>query len=148
LTHNTGKVQKNEENLSNLANNSQPSPKQLEAIARIIDKFNNFECVQCANEIQEYAIENKISGTRIELQTPRGTRGNDFIVDDSVNLPSEEPISTNGKHVGIGFYNENGEQLVFDNHHKTPVPKKQWLDNFFFPGKMFGQEFDIEETNF
>jgi Papain fold toxin 2 len=125
-----------------------PSASQLQEIARITDRFNNFECVQCANAIQEYAIENEISGTRIELQTPRGTRGNDFLVDDSVNLPNEEPISTNGKHLGIGFYNENGEQVVFDNHHRTPVPKKQWLDNFFFPGKIFGQEFDIEETNF
>lgn len=133
--------------MNNSFDKREPSTSQLQEIARIVDRFNNFECVQCANAIQEYAIENEISGTRIELFTGDAIGDDSRIFDDSLEL--EDAISENGKHVGIGFYNENDEQVVFDNHHKIPVPKKRWLDNLVYRGKLYrGQNFQIQENQF
>jgi hypothetical protein len=125
----------------------EPSASQFQEIARIVDRFNNFECVQCANAIQEYAIENEISGTRIELFTGDAIGDDSRIFDDSLDL--EDAMSENGRHVGIGFYNENKEQVVLDNHHQTPVPREQWLDNLVYRGKLYrGQNFQIKEIHF
>ncbi|MGL6337684.1 MAG: papain fold toxin domain-containing protein [Waterburya sp.] len=129
--------------MNNSFDKREPSAEKLEEIAKIIDRFKNLECVQCANEIQKYAIENGISGTRIKLDT--GVT--EFIIDDS--LPTNhDAISDNGKHEGVELSNSNGERVVFDNHHKTPVPTEQWIDNFYYPSRNLGNRFKIERTNF
>ena len=126
-----------------LFDNIAPSAEQLDDIAKITDKYKNLECVQCANDIQKYAIENGIPGTRIILETGFP----EFIVDDSL-PPNHDAISDNGRHEGVEFTNSNGEKIVFDNHHRTPVPTDEWIDNLFFPSKVQGNQFRIERKKF
>lgn len=114
-------------------------------VSRITDRFSNLECVDCAIAIQSYAVENRISGTRIKLKTPKG-EGNDLIVDDSISF--NEAISENGKHEGVEFTNSNGEKVVFNNNHRTPIPTIQWIDNFFFRGMIYSQEFEVKREDF
>lgn len=118
---------------------------QSNNISRITDRFSNLECIDCARAIQNYAVENGILGTKIKLKTPKG-EGNDLIVDDSIS--SDEAISENGKHEGVEFINSNGEKVVFDNNHRIPVPTEQWIDNLFFRGMIYGQEFEINREDF
>jgi hypothetical protein len=108
-------------NSDDISDSIAPNAEQLDNIAKITDRFKNLECVNCADAIQQYAIENKIPGTRIKLNTGKP----EFIVDDSLS-PNHDPISDNGKHEGVEFINSSGEPVVFDNHHRTPIPTTQW----------------------
>jgi hypothetical protein len=118
------------------------TPEVVQDIRDIVNSYKpneNFKCVQCADKIEDYLKEQNIHGRRIKLDTPRQTRADDYILDDS--LAGSEAIATNGHHEGIAI-RINGEEKVFDNHHPDGVPTEQWKENLVFDSKIrFGASF-------
>jgi Papain fold toxin 2 len=116
---------------------------QVSAIAQV---YLNFECVECAQAIQDYLIAHGIHGRRIELYTGTGIGRNSYIYDDSI--VGGDAISLNGRHIAIAImFNE--VEIVFDNHHPEGIPKDQWINNLQFYGKIhLGQQFQITEEEF
>ncbi|WP_292865562.1 papain fold toxin domain-containing protein [Nostoc sp. LPT] len=119
------------------------TPEVLQDIRDIVDSFKpneNLQCVPCAAKIEVYLKEKGIHGERIILDTPRQTRYDDFIYDDSLPAGSDA-IATNGHHEGIAI-RINGEKRVFDNHHPEAVTEEQWINNLVFDSKIhFGASF-------
>lgn len=109
------------------------SPEVIQKLHDIASSHGNLKCVECAGEIENYLREQGIHGRRIKLDTPRQTRYDEFIYDNS--LPAgADAISQNGHHEGIAIM-INGEEKVFDNHHPNGVPTKQWMNNLIFDSK-------------
>ncbi|MEC4818116.1 MAG: papain fold toxin domain-containing protein [Scytonema sp. PMC 1069.18] len=121
---------------SNLGESGEVTPEVLQDIHDIVNRYQNFECVECADEIEEYLKMQKIRGRRIKLDTTRQVRDDDYIYDDS--LPEmSNPIATNGHHEGIAI-RINEEEKVFDNHHPDGVLTAQWMNNLQFISKVHG----------
>lgn len=113
------------------------TPEVLQDIRDIVDSYKpkeNFKCVPCAAEIEAYLKQQNIRGRRIKLDSPRQTRYDDFIYDDSLPAGSDA-IATNGHHEGIAI-KINGEEKVFDNHHPEGVSTEQWMNNLIFDSKI------------
>ncbi|MBW4695129.1 MAG: hypothetical protein KME27_25545 [Lyngbya sp. HA4199-MV5] len=118
---------------------------QLQQIGKIVSRYTNFECVQCAEAIKRYLITQTISGQHIKLYTGASTGLDSYIYDDSV---PGSAISENGRHEGIAVTIEDTE-IIFDNHHPRGTPRKTWLANLQFHNKAFrGQPFQVTETTF
>jgi len=103
-------------------------------LEKIVEKFNNFECYQCAQEILEWLQANQIKGTAIRLRTKYDE---DFIV--SGRLESQgitESITSNGTHYGVEV-----QGIVFDNLAITGMSREDWLNDFHCPS----EEFIVEE---
>lgn len=105
----------------------------IQEIHEIASSHQNLECVECANEIETYLKKQGIHGRRLKLDTPRQTRYDGYIYDDSLPTGSDA-ISENGHHEGIAI-RINGEEKVFDNHHPDGVPTEQWMNNLTFDSK-------------
>ncbi len=124
---------------------SEISTEQIQQIKAIVERYENFKCVECAQEIQEYLISQGVRGKRIKLFTGYGRGRNSGIYDDSV---PGEAISENGRHEGIAIV-INGRETIFDNHHPDGLTREQWMTNLIFYGKIFnGLQFIVTEEDF
>jgi hypothetical protein len=118
---------------------------QLQQIGAIAITYKNLECVECAQAIKNYLINQGIHGKHIKLYTGAGIGRNSYIYDDSV---PGDAISINGRHQAIAIV-INEVEMVFDNHHPYGIPKEEWIENLQFYGKThYYQQFDITEEYF
>ena len=114
-------------------------------IRKIARGFENFYCVECAEKIKNYLITQGIQGKHIKIYTGSAIQPNNYIYDDSV---LAEAISENGRHQGIAIFINNVETVI-DNHHPDGIPRKEWMANLQFHGKIFyGQQFQVTEEEF
>jgi hypothetical protein len=119
---------------------------QKENLAEIINNYSNLQCVQCALAIKNYlqlaGIKSKL--IKINAQADLDYR-NCFLYDDSI---GGDAISETGYHEGVIIIID-GVEIVFDNHHPQGLPKREWLANFQFFGKIhLGQALIITEEDF
>ncbi|GAA6620052.1 papain fold toxin domain-containing protein [Scytonema sp. NUACC26] len=119
------------------------NPELRQQIASIASRFQIFECIQCAEAIKRFLIEQKIRGKQIKLFT--GSTEDPFcnIYHEILN----QNISTNGYHEAIVLEIE-GKELVFDNIHPQGVLKADWINNLYCPIKDIGGDFQITEIDF
>lgn len=120
--------------------------KQRQELAGIASSYPNLQCVQCALAIKEYLKLAGIKGKIIKINTQADLDyRNCFLYDDSI---GGDAISETGYHEGVIVIIDRAE-IVFDNHHPQGIPKREWLANFQFFGKIhLGQELVIIEENF
>ena len=124
---------------------SEISAEQILQIKAIVDRYENFKCVECASNIKDYLTSQGIPGKRIKLYTGYGRGRNSGIYDDSV---PGEAISVNGRHEGIAIVINNIE-IIFDNHHPDGLNREQWMTNLLFHGKLFNDlQFIVIEEDF
>jgi hypothetical protein len=112
-------------------------------IGDIAGAFALFECVPCATAIQEFLIEQGISGKRIKLYTGSAEEPYCNIYHDQL----EQNISINGRHEAISLECE-GQEWIFDNIHPTGLPRVNWINNLYSPIQDMGENFQISETVF
>ena len=92
-------------------------------ITKIAEKYENLQCVECANAIQKHLEQLDIHGVRINLQCKLTEGGNYF---GNIALKSEDRIiSMNGKHTAILFNNK-----VYDNIYPNGISYKDWKNEF------------------
>lgn len=113
---------------------------QIEDIA---SQFKVFECVECAEAIKHFLIERNIKGKHIKLFT--GSSEDPF--SNIYHEVLKQNISVNGRHEAISVSINNGK-LIFDNIHPQGVLFREWLNNFYFPERDIGVDFQIMETDF
>jgi hypothetical protein len=120
------------------------STKHIHQIQTIIDDFENFQCVETAQAIQEYLVSQEIKGKRIKIYTGSSMGWDANIYDDLLGYA----ISVNGRHEGVSII-VNGMELIYDNLHPNGLTRNQWLDNLKFDGKLYlGKQFQITEQYF
>lgn len=113
------------------------TPEILQDIRDIVNFYDNFKCVECADRIETYLKEKGIHRRRIKLDTVKQVREDDFIYDDSNPSKAEDNIiSKNAHHEGIAI-KINGEEKVFDNHHPDGLQIEQWINNLVFFSKIY-----------
>ena len=119
---------------------------QKQELAEIIKSYPNLQCVECALAIKNYLKLAGIKGKLIKINTQADLDyRNCFLYDDSI---GGDAISETGYHEGVIIIIDDIE-IVFDNHHPQGIPKKEWLANFQFFGKIhLGQKLIIIEENF
>ncbi|MEG5060556.1 papain fold toxin domain-containing protein [Microcoleus sp. A2-C5] len=118
---------------------------QILQIKAIVDRYENFKCVECATNIKDYLISQGIHGKRIKLYTGEAIGWNGNIYDDSV---PGEAISVNGRHEGIAIVINNVE-TVFDNHHSDGLTRDEWIANLQFHDKILNnKQFQTKEEEF
>lgn len=114
----------------------------MSAIAR---RYQNLQCVDCAQAVQDYLMSQGIQGKKIQLHTGDSTGRDSYIYDDSV---GGDAISTNGYHVAIAVV-INNQETVFDNHHADGISQDAWIANLVFPSRLyFNRPFQITESTF
>ncbi|PSB03783.1 hypothetical protein C7B69_26205 [filamentous cyanobacterium Phorm 46] len=124
---------------------SEISAEQILQIKAIVDRYENLECVECAQKIRDYLLSQGIHGKRIKLYTGYGRGRNSGIYNDSV---PGDAISENGRHEGIAIA-INSIETIFDNHHPDGLTREQWMTNLLFHGKIFnGLQFIVTEEDF
>ena len=96
-------------NGGNNGNNNGEDDDIEKQITRIAKKYKLLECVECADEIQQYLLSNGLHGKRIELQAVTN-EGQKYYGIISLYSNQEAIISQNGHHSAIMFGN-----LVYDN---------------------------------
>jgi copper chaperone CopZ len=136
------------EYLDNYVFSSEVTQEHLNQIRQIVNKYKNFECVECANEIKTYLKSQKIKGRHIRLDTGSVSDADSNIYDDNVVLEHGEAISLNGKHEAIlieidlelamangvigvenATVNQAGQvKVVFDNHRPNGMIQESWLN--------------------
>lgn len=112
-------------------------------ITQIANRFQLFECVDCAEAIKEFLIQRGISGKKIKLYTGRakGKYGN--IYHDGLQCN----IATNGRHEGI-VIEIAGEDIIFDNIHHEGITREAWMANLYCLAMDLGGGFEITEIEF
>jgi hypothetical protein len=88
------------------------SSEQIRQIKAIIDDYENFQCVETAQAIQEYLVSQNIKGKRIKIYTGTAMGWDANIYDDLLGYA----ISVNGRHEGVSII-VNGLEIVYDNLH-------------------------------
>jgi RHS repeat-associated protein len=88
-----------------------------EILSGIASKFGNYACKECANALQQAAINAGKSGNVIELRANNGG----FIWNDV----AKNSISKNGDHVGVEV-----DGLIYDNINPKGVPFAEWNGQF------------------
>ena len=120
------------------------SSEQIRQIKAIIDDYENFQCVETAQAIQEYLVSQNIEGKRLKIYTGTAMGWDANIYDDLLGYA----ISVNGRHEGVSII-VNGLEIVYDNLRPNGLPRGQWLDNLKFDGKLYlGRQFEITEQYF
>ncbi|BDA74879.1 hypothetical protein CAL7716_090450 [Calothrix sp. PCC 7716] len=100
----------------------------LIVIEQIANDYGVFECVQCADAIQNFLISQGISGKRIKLDVGFRDLPWSIIYD----LKRQEQIATNGIHEGI-VVQVDEQEIVFDNIEHAGIDKAEWLCNLSSP---------------
>ena len=114
---------------------------QLQAIAQ---EYENFQCIECAQAIQDYLVAQGIRGKRIKLYTGLASKWDENIYDDII----EDVISVNGRHEGVSITN-NGIEIVYDNIHPNGLLRDEWIANLQFDSKVrLGGQFQVTEEEF
>ena len=113
---------------------------QLTAIAQ---QFPLFECVACAQALQQFCQSHQIPGKHIRLFT--GSAEDPFCNIYHEHLQCN--ISINGYHAAISI-EISQEEWIFDNIHPNGLPRMAWLKNFYSPMQDLGQDFKIIESEF
>jgi Papain fold toxin 2 len=109
----------------------------------IANRFRLFECVECANAIQQFLSEENIAGKRIILST--GTTKEPFcnIYDDRL----QQNIAQNGRHEAISVIISQ-QELIFDNIYPEGISRVNWSSNLYSPIQDMGGDFQITEIEF
>jgi hypothetical protein len=120
-----------------------PKEELRQQITQIANRFQIFQCQQCAEAIKQFLFEQRIPGKQIKLYTgsaedPYGNIYHEIL---------QQTIATNGQHQGIAV-KIGEEELIFDNIHHQGISRKAWLNNLYCPIKDFGGDFQITETDF
>jgi Papain fold toxin 2 len=112
-------------------------------MTQIARPFQFFECVQCAQAIQDFLIAEGRSGKRIKLYTgsSKGKYGN--IYHDRL----KRNIATNGGHEGV-VIRIAGEEFIFDNIYPEGISRSKWLAGFYCLALDLGGGFEITEIEF
>ncbi|MCW6038668.1 hypothetical protein K4A83_20670 [Spirulina subsalsa FACHB-351] len=120
--------------------------KQRNKLAQIASSYPNLYCVECALALKKYLKSLGIKGKIIKINTQADLDyRNCFIYDDSI---GGDAISETGYHEGV-LITVDRVEMVFDNHHPNGTPKREWLANFQFFGKIhLGQELVVIEEEF
>jgi hypothetical protein len=109
-------------------------------VASIAGCFQIFECIQCAEAIEQFLKTQGIRGKLIRISTGSSEEPFGNIYHEGL----QQNIATNGQHEGIALTIEDIE-LIFDNIHHQGIPRRIWLNNFYCPIKDLGGNFQIEE---
>lgn len=112
-------------------------------ISEIAGAFPLFECIQCANAIQTFLIENGIAGKRLQLFTGSNEEPYCNIYHEVL----QQNISTNGIHEAIAVKVAQ-EELIFDNIHPQGIFREAWLKNLYCAAQDFGGNFQVTEIDF
>ena len=96
----------------------------LQIAARIISKFGNLKCYECAEELAAELSKAGIKGEILEMSS-----ASRYIV--RAGQTGGEAISTNSVHYGVKV-----GQMVFDNFHPTGIPFSQWEKAYESAGQM------------
>lgn len=122
---------------------------QLDRLRQIAAKYGNFQCVPCAEEIQEYLKAERIKGKLIKISTKINRLPFSIITNPR---GSDRPIATNGFHQGvvISIDTELGTiDTVFDNIYPEGIFKEDWFNGFGGPlVEDFGEDFLVTEIDF
>ena len=121
-----------------------PVEQILKEVQQIASGYTVFQCVACANEIQNFLTSQGIAGKRITLDSGFRDLPWSIIYD----LKRQEQIATNGCHEGI-IISLGNKEIVFDNIEHAGVDKTEWLLNLSSPTIELGRgEFKITEEAF
>jgi Papain fold toxin 2 len=112
-------------------------------LSELASQFRLFECIPCAQALQEFLMQRGISGKRIKLYS--GSSEDPFC--NIYHEILQESISTNGKHEAIAVVIER-EELIFDNLHPQGVIRAQWIQNFYCAMLDLGEAFQVTESEF
>ena len=93
---------------------------QIRQIQAIFSDYENFQCLESAQAVQEYLINQGIKGKRIKIYTGTAMGWDANIYDDLLG----SAISVNGRHEGISI-TINGVDIVYDNLHPKGLPRNQ-----------------------
>ena len=66
-------------------------------ITKIASQFSIFQCLECAENIKEFLIQNNLQGKQIKLMTGNSEEPYGNIYHEGL----QQNISTNGQHLGI-----------------------------------------------
>lgn len=97
---------------------------QLDRLRQIAAQYGNFQCVPCAEDIQEYLKAEGIKSKSIKIST-KINKLPFFIITNP--RGSDRPIATNGFHQGviISMETESGKvDTVFDNIYPEGISKE------------------------
>jgi hypothetical protein len=112
-------------------------------ISKIASRYEIFQCVECAQAIKAFLMQEGIAAKRVRLFTGS-------VEDPLCNIYHEElrrNISTNGRHEGISVDFE-GEEIIFDNLHPQGISRDEWLSYLYCPIQDMGGDFQIVELEF
>nr|WP_254445308.1 MULTISPECIES: papain fold toxin domain-containing protein [unclassified Anabaena] len=93
-------------------------------IGKIIQKFDLYQCDDCARAIYQWLQQNNIEGKIIKLKTT--TRNDEYIL--SWRLEKQDitdSITDNGTHYGVEVFGK-----VFDNLSVEGMTREDWLNDF------------------
>lgn len=88
-------------------------------LAKIAKKFDNYECMECAQEMVKAAEKHGVSGKLVTAEAKEKTRDG-FVYSDK----QKKVISTNNNHVGAEF-----DGKVYDNHTPEGLDRQKWEDD-------------------
>lgn len=120
-----------------------PNSELHQKLTAIAQKFQLFECIECATALKQFLISQNISGKLIAIYTGNTKKPFCNIYHDRL----QQNISTNGRHVGIAVEIE-GRELIFDNLHPEGIVRVDWIKNLYSPIQDLGGDFQIEENTF
>jgi Papain fold toxin 2 len=114
---------------------SQLSDEQIyQAIAKIIERFEILECVECARAILEWIRDNDVEGVILKLRTRY--RDEDFIISHRLEAQGiMESVTANGTHYGIEVRGQ-----VFDNLSIEGMSRLDWINDFSCPSEQITVE--------
>ena len=100
-----------------------PASTIRKAIGGIAGAYENKKCVEAADAIKSYLLQQGQHGAIIEIEYPTYPG---FIISLT---HGDEPISENGRHVGVEY-----KGIVYCNIHPTGLPKNLWIEDFYGVG--------------
>jgi len=93
-------------------------------IPAITQQFDNFQCMECADNVVSALKEKGISGEILEITT----NGNKGMAGNIWSDVAGKNISTNGKHKAVLV-----DGKVYDNIHKDGIDYNKWIEDLFSP---------------
>jgi Papain fold toxin 2 len=104
------------------------------AIAKIVERFEILQCVECAEAILKWIRDNDVEGVILKLRTRY--RDEDFIVSRRLEAQGiEESVTANGTHYGIEV-----RRRVFDNLSTVGMDRADWINDFSCPSEQLTVE--------
>lgn len=113
------------------------------ALEKIASQYDIFECESCADELEDFLVNNGRAGKRVCLFTGSTAKYLCNIWHEG----RKENISINGYHWAVLVLIE-GQETIFDNIEPRGVLKTQWLEQFDSPALDAGFRFEVTESVF